>query len=105
MFGASSAYPMLKYLKRLFSRILFIHSAGNVDVDVIAYEKPNFLVMQTTARFMVEPPHTGFSVRSTVLSKLGTESEDLRNHAIAAMADHSVQKLNLPYQLSAGAFQ
>lgn len=105
MFGASSAYPMLKYLKRLFSRILFIHSAGNVDAEVIAHEKPNFLVMQTTARFMVEPPHTGFSVHSAVLAKLGAEKDDFRNRAISAMADQSVQKLNLPYQLTAGAFQ
>ncbi|NQW94748.1 MAG: hypothetical protein HQ446_12100 [Polaromonas sp.] len=105
MFGASSAYPMLKYLKRLFSRLLFVHSAANVDAAAVKHEKPDFLVMQTTARFMVEPPHTDFCIRSAVITKLQSESEELRHRAVTAMGDHSVQKLNLPYRFTELAFQ
>jgi alginate O-acetyltransferase complex protein AlgJ len=71
IFGASSSYPMLKYLKRLFQRIVFIHSAGNVDPAIVEHERPDLLVLQTTARFMIEPPNTSFDLRATVEAKLG----------------------------------
>lgn len=70
LFGASSSYPMLKYLKRLFRRIVFVHSAGNIDPAVIEHEHPDLLVMQTTARFMIEPPRVDFNLREAVASKL-----------------------------------
>lgn len=97
MFGASSAYPMLKFLKRLFRRIVFIHSAGNVDADIALHERPDFLVMQTTARFMIEPPHTGFSVSDAVTTKLGSASEEVRSRAAASMSAAMHQEENLPY--------
>lgn len=69
LFGASSSYPMLKYLKRLFRRIVFVHSAGHVDIDIVRHERPDFLVMQTTARFMIEPPTTAFDLADAVQMK------------------------------------
>ena len=97
MFGASSSYPMLKYLKRLFRRIVFVHSAGNVDAEIVRHERPDFLVMQTTARFMIEPPHTGFSLSDAVTTKLGRASEEVRTRAVASMSTAPLQEENLPY--------
>ena len=97
MFGASSSYPMLKYLKRLFRRIVFIHSAGNVDAEIVLHERPDFLVMQTTARFMIEPPHTGFSLSDAVTTKLGSASAEVRSRAVASMSAAPHQEENLPY--------
>jgi hypothetical protein len=83
IFGASSSYPMLKYLKRLFGRIVFVHSAGNVDREVVRHEGPDFLVMQTTARFMIEPPNTGFVLGAAVTSKMASNPE-ARARALAS---------------------
>lgn len=103
IFGASSSYPMLKYLKRLFKRIVFIHSAGNVDPEIILHERPDFLVMQTTARFMIEPPHTNFSIHNAVITKIGSASEDVRSRAKELMSKETQQEENLPYYRMLGA--
>ena len=64
LFGASSAYSLLKYLKRLVAEIVFVHSAGCVDPEFLRRERPDFLVMQTTARYMIVPPNTEFRVEA-----------------------------------------
>lgn len=60
LFAASSAYSMLKYLRRLFARVVFVHSAGHVDVEFVRRERPDFLVLQSTSRFVIVPPTTSF---------------------------------------------
>ncbi|MFC0253172.1 alginate O-acetyltransferase AlgX-related protein [Massilia consociata] len=97
VFGASSSYPMLKYLKRLFGRVVFVHSAGHVDRTIVQHEKPDFLVMQTTARFMIEPPGVGFVLASAVADKMAITTEDVRARALAARKAASANPKNLPY--------
>jgi hypothetical protein len=97
LFGASSAYPMLKYLKRLFRRIVFVHSAGNVDVEVVRHEQPDYLVMQTTARFMVTPPETRFRLRDAVAAKLREAAGETRARAQASAQAARTDAKNLPY--------
>lgn len=97
LFGASSAYPMLKYLKRLFRRIVFVHSAGNVDVEILRHERPDYLVMQTTARFMVTPPDTGFRLPNVVAAKLQVANDDARLRARASVDKARANAKNLPY--------
>lgn len=97
LFGASSSYPMLKYLKRLFRRIVFVHSAGNVDGAIVRHEMPDYLVMQTTARFMVTPPDTGFDLAGAVAHKMAGLDAALRARAIAAGAGAGADPRNLPY--------
>ena len=97
IFGASSSYRMLRYLKRLFGRIVFAHSAGNVDVDVVRHEQPDFLVMQTTARFMVTPPETGFRLADAVVVKLRGADSEMVARARASAAAAAADARNLPY--------
>lgn len=97
IFGASSSYPMLKYLKRLFRRIVFVHSAGNVDVRIVAHEQPDFLVMQTTARFMSTPPDIGFALQSAVAEKLRSADNQVRARAKASALKAAQEAKNLPY--------
>ena len=97
IFGASSSYPMLKYLKRLFTRIVLVHSAGNVDPEIVAHERPDYLVMQTTARFMISPPSHGFRLAEAVAEKLRDADETLRAHALASAAKAGTDPRNLPY--------
>jgi alginate O-acetyltransferase complex protein AlgJ len=103
IFGSSSSYPMLKYLKRLFSRIVFTHSAGNVDAEILSHEKPDFLVMQTTGRFMVEPPNVNFSLGTAVKRKLAAEPEAVRARGHALVAKQPEHEMNRPYYQMLGA--
>lgn len=87
MFGASSGYPMLKYLKRLFRRTVFVHSAAGVDESVVLHERPDALVMQSNGRFLIEPPRMNFSLRDAVFTKLREASPALRERARALAAE------------------
>jgi alginate O-acetyltransferase complex protein AlgJ len=97
MFGASSSYPMLKYLKRLLRRIVFVHSAGNVDPGLVRHEQPDYLVMQTTARFMIEPPDTGFDLGAAVAQKIRNADASIVARALAAAHDAAADPRNAPY--------
>lgn len=103
IFGASSSYPMLKYLKRLFGRIVLVHSAGNVDPEVVAHERPDYLMMQTTARFMITPPGHGFRLADAVAEKLRGVDETSRARALASAAKADTDPRNLPYCRMLGA--
>lgn len=79
VFGASSGYPMLKYLKRLFARVVFVHSAAQVDVAVLHHEKPDALLLQSNGRFLVQAPHLRFSLADAVRTKLAEASPAVKN--------------------------
>ncbi|QBY49681.1 alginate O-acetyltransferase AlgX-related protein [Cupriavidus oxalaticus] len=80
LFGASSSYPMLKYLKRLFQRVVFVHSAAQVDVRVVEHEQPNALLLQSNGRFLVQAPHLHFVLQHAMQTKLAEASPALRQH-------------------------
>ncbi|MFG6668730.1 hypothetical protein ACGK9R_16710 [Halomonas sp. HNIBRBA4712] len=69
MFGSSSSYFMLNYLSRLFSRVVFVHTAGNLDPELIAAIKPEYLVVQTNARFVVQVPKTRQALSALIEDK------------------------------------
>jgi hypothetical protein len=79
VFGASSGYPMLKYLKRLFARVVFVHSAAQVDVAVLQHEKPDALLLQSNGRFLVQAPHLHFSLADAVQTKLAEASPAVKS--------------------------
>lgn len=58
LFGGSSAMFLLDFLSRLFSTIVFAHGVGNVDRRIIDAVKPDYLIIQTNSRFLVEVPST-----------------------------------------------
>lgn len=97
IFGASSSYPMLKYIKRLFRRVVFVHSAGRIDTGIVAHERPDFLVLQTTARFMITPPDIRFDVRAAVAEKLRHADAAARARAEDSSARAIMDRKNLPY--------
>lgn len=87
VFGASSSYPMLKYLKRLFARLVFVHSAAQIDVDVIEYEKPDVLLLQSNGRFLIQPPHLNFSLSDAVIRKTGELSAAARSKLLSRISE------------------
>lgn len=86
VFGASSSYPMLKYLKRLFARLVFVHSAAQIDVDVINHEKPDILLSQSNGRFLIQPPHLNFSLSDAVIRKTGELSAAARSKLLGRIS-------------------
>lgn len=70
IFGSSSAYSMLDYIARLFSTVVLVHTAGNIDESVVAMLKPDFLIAQTNARFMVKAPETNYHLQAVIQEKL-----------------------------------
>lgn len=70
VFGSSSSYSMFSYLSRLFSKVVFVHSAGSIDLDFLKAINPDYLVAQTNARFMVKAPHFQFNVKKEAREKL-----------------------------------
>lgn len=69
VFGSSSSYTMLHYLCRLYSSVVFIHTAGNVDHNVIDIVKPDCICVQTNARFVVKAPQFKDSVVNYIEQK------------------------------------
>lgn len=56
VFGSSSSYTMFHYLCRIYSGLVFVHTAGNIDHQIIDVVKPDFICVQTNARFVVKAP-------------------------------------------------
>ncbi|AQU81889.1 hypothetical protein BV504_04325 [Halomonas sp. 'Soap Lake  len=79
--GASSSYMMFPFLVRIFSRVVFVHSAGNVDVSLVHSVAAQVVLVQTNARFMVEAPKVTWSLQDTILEK--TEGVSMEEHTAA----------------------
>ena len=75
VFGSSSSYSMFNYLCRFFRRLIFVHSAGNIDPELIKVVEPDSVVAQTNARFMIRPPVADYSLKQTIHTKQRTLDE------------------------------
>ncbi|MGO3699076.1 alginate O-acetyltransferase AlgX-related protein [Halomonas sp. AOP1-B1-8] len=69
IFGSSSSYSMFNYVSRLFKRVVFVHSAGSLDPELVAAVKPDYLVVQTNARFVVQVPKVKQSLTTLIAEK------------------------------------
>ncbi len=86
IFGSSSSYTMLDYVARVFTDVIFVHSAGNIDATVVAKESPDFLIAQTNGRFVVRPPVVGYQLADEIAEKWSGLSEDSRVEVIGNQA-------------------
>jgi alginate O-acetyltransferase complex protein AlgJ len=69
IFGASSSYSMLDFLCRIFSRITFMHTAGNIDPSELRRLAPDYLVCQTNARYVIRAPRSDYNLTEVISSK------------------------------------
>lgn len=69
LFGSSSSYTMLHFMCRLYSTLVFVHTAGNVDHQVVGEVKPDCICLQTNARFVVKAPSFNDSVENYITQK------------------------------------
>lgn len=76
VFGSSSSYSMFNYLCRLFKRVIFVHSAGNLDPSVIEAIQPDYLIIQTNGRFVVQIPSLDQSLAETIRDKVSRLNDE-----------------------------
>ncbi|WP_252107386.1 MULTISPECIES: hypothetical protein [unclassified Halomonas] len=76
IFGSSSSYSMLNYLCRLFSHVVFVHTAGNLDPELTGALQPDYLIVQTNARFVVQVPKAKQSLAALIEDKRARLSSD-----------------------------
>ncbi|MFD3306274.1 alginate O-acetyltransferase AlgX-related protein [Alteromonas macleodii] len=69
MLGSSSSYTMFNYLSRIYRTVVFVHCAGNIDTSFIARIKPDYILSQSNARFIVKPPSPRENYTSFVREK------------------------------------
>lgn len=70
LFGDSFSTNLCRWLSAAFSRLLFIHTAGAVDAEILAQENPDCVIMQSNSRFLVAPPDLQLSVRNVISKKI-----------------------------------
>ena len=69
IFGSSSSYSFFAFIARVFSTVIFVHSAGSIDLQVISDERPDYLIAQTNGRFVVRPPTIEYSLAEEIADK------------------------------------
>lgn len=82
IFGSSSSYSMFSYLCRLFKRIVFVHTAGNIDKALMSKVAADYFIAQTNARFMIRPPHFDYNVMAIIKDKqknLTADQQQVKN--------------------------
>lgn len=70
IFGSSSSYFMLNYLTRFFSKTIFIHTAGNIDPLVVESVQADYVIAQTTGRFVIQAPTTEYCLLDMIKDKI-----------------------------------
>jgi alginate O-acetyltransferase complex protein AlgJ len=82
IFGSSSSYSTLPYFSRIFSEVVLVHSAGNVDMDVLRHEAPHYVIAQTNGRFVIRPPVVGYSLSAAITEKLAALPDGNRREVL-----------------------
>lgn len=104
LFGSSSSYSMFNYLTRVFKGIVFFHTAGNIDTQVFSKLKPDYLVAQTNARFLVKAPTLSVNISSIVKEKLNLISGDIsfkvRHGVESTFVDNAIETIQELHKVS-----
>lgn len=93
LFGSSSSYSMMDYFSRLFTDIVFIHCAGNIDPSLLDFEKPQYVVAQTNARFVITAPTTNYALNSVIRTKM-SDMDSIQQAQIIKQSNHWLSKRN-----------
>lgn len=70
VFGSSSVYSMFNYLARIFRTVVFFHTAGNIDKELVGKIAPDYLLAQSNARFVVKAPSFDIKISDYIAEKM-----------------------------------
>jgi alginate O-acetyltransferase complex protein AlgJ len=82
IFGSSSSYSTLPYFSRIFSELVLVHSAGNIDLELLRHEAPQYVIAQTNGRFVIRSPVVGYSLRKAMEEKLSALPDGQRTEVL-----------------------
>ncbi|WP_444891167.1 hypothetical protein [Microbulbifer sp. DLAB2-AA] len=98
IFGSSSSYTMLDYVSRIFYEVIFVHSAGNIDVTILNQVRPNYLLAQTNGRFVIRAPIVGYRLEDEIEKKWAGLNDKEREEIIVNQ-DQWIEKCSKDTQL------
>jgi len=90
LLGSSSSYSMFNYLTRVYRIVVFLHCAGSLDIEFIKRLRPDFVLTQTNARFIVKAPITNENYRALITRKVSSKGKDI-NKDISKNLQHTVE--------------
>ncbi|MBC2677512.1 alginate O-acetyltransferase AlgX-related protein [Pseudomonas baltica] len=72
IFGSSSSDSLVKPFTLLFSRVVQVHSSASVDTSILNHECPDYVLLQSNSRFILECPQVfgTYSIKSVIADKL-----------------------------------
>jgi hypothetical protein len=93
IFGSSFSYYFIEMFAAVFSRVFFMYSPASPVLEVLEAEKPDFVVLETPERFLVNPPRVIEKLSSSPLNDIidtltPFERDEIRN-GLEAEKDHN----------------
>jgi hypothetical protein len=77
-FGDSFSVNLIPWLAPYFGRLIYVHSAAALDLDLLEFEKPTHVLFQTNSRFIINPPKIEGNLKESMTSKLKLFSDEKR---------------------------
>lgn len=93
IFGGSSAEHMERYLTAIFTRVVYVYSAGAWDPEILRHERPDFTIMQSSERFLVRAPAPIIDNAAIVAKKIASghlTRKEPRETLLAEWTDPSI---------------
>ena len=72
LFGGSSGEHMERYLTAIFSRVVYVYSAGAWDPEILEYERPACTILQSSERFLIRAPSPVIDSTAIISAKLAS---------------------------------
>lgn len=76
LFGDSFSVNLTPWLGLCYREVLYIHTAGSIDTDIVEKFRPDILIAQTNTRFLVRAPVVGLHVPTLIRQKLAKMTAD-----------------------------
>ncbi|EKO3656203.1 hypothetical protein M3908_002660 [Vibrio metschnikovii] len=89
IFGSSSSYSLMEFACLTFQNIVFIHSAGKIDPQLVMQVKPDYLLAQTNGRFIVNPPSVDYCWPDVAREKWQQLEDQVKEELLSQHLDRS----------------
>lgn len=70
LFGDSFSIGLVPWVTPFFRRLVFVHTAGSVDRNILKSERPTHVIFQSNSRFLISPAKSNFLVDDLIKDKL-----------------------------------
>ena len=90
IFGDSFSVSLSDFLSHSFSKVVRVFSGADVDWSAVGFEKPDYILVEMTSRFLIRSPSLDFTIYGEVLRKYRAMSKvELEGHITFTQRDQS----------------